>query len=156
MTAHWGVLLPLLSADADTKVEFADRRTRLSCCSLRQQQQQRYGCDYLCVQCTRSPPPRHLCLAFTRMLPLPCLALPVPRSALHDGRFSPIEASELRSLDVSVSLLVKYEQARHWEDWEVRCVALRCGICFTARVDDHCQFCELKMPIFVRPYCRKP
>eukprot|EP00903_Cladosiphon_okamuranus_P009559 g9101.t1 len=40
-------------------------------------------------------------------------------SALHDRRFSPIEASELSSLDVSVSLLVKYEQARHWEDWEV-------------------------------------
>ena len=54
----------------------------------------------------------------------PCLTsswcLPVPRSALHDRRFSPIDASELSSLDVSVSLLVKYEQARHWEDWEVR------------------------------------
>lgn len=41
-------------------------------------------------------------------------------SALNDQRFSPIEPGELHSLDVSVSLLVKYEPARHWEDWEVR------------------------------------
>lgn len=40
-------------------------------------------------------------------------------SALNDTRFFPIQPSELSSLDVSVSLLVKYEQARHWEDWEV-------------------------------------
>ncbi|CAN0173130.1 unnamed protein product, partial [Hapterophycus canaliculatus] len=40
-------------------------------------------------------------------------------SALNDRRFSPIEPSELSSLDVSVSLLVEYEPARHWEDWEV-------------------------------------
>ncbi|CAM9482171.1 unnamed protein product [Ascophyllum nodosum] len=40
-------------------------------------------------------------------------------SALNDRRFSPIEASELDALDVSVSLLLKYESARHWEDWEV-------------------------------------
>lgn len=56
------------------------------------------------------------CLTLT---PMRAPSVP-PRSALHDRRFSPIEASELRSLDVSVSLLVKYEQARHWEDWEVR------------------------------------
>ncbi|CAN0355226.1 unnamed protein product [Pylaiella littoralis] len=40
-------------------------------------------------------------------------------SALNDRRFSPIEPSELSSLDLSVSLLVEYEPARHWEDWEV-------------------------------------
>eukprot|EP00904_Undaria_pinnatifida_P009962 jgi/Undpi1/6096/HiC_scaffold_20.g08581.m1 len=40
-------------------------------------------------------------------------------SALNDTRFFPIQPSELSSLDVSVSLLVKFEQARHWEDWEV-------------------------------------
>ncbi|CAM9795880.1 unnamed protein product, partial [Sphacelaria rigidula] len=40
-------------------------------------------------------------------------------SALNDRRFSPIEPSELNALDVSVSLLVNYEPARHCEDWEV-------------------------------------
>lgn len=56
----------------------------------------------------------------------PKLALILPpfyacahKSALNDRRFSPIEPSELSSLDVSVSLLVEYEPARHWEDWEV-------------------------------------
>lgn len=50
-------------------------------------------------------------------------------SALNDRRFSPIEPSELCSLDVSVSLLVKYEQARHVEDWEVRCRTVVGFIC---------------------------
>lgn len=75
------------------------------------------------LSCSWSRPLCPLCLTRPRVT---CFCLCLPRSALHDRRFSPIEASELGSLDVSVSLLVKYEQARHWEDWEVRCV-------FTAR-----------------------
>lgn len=50
---------------------------------------------------------------------------PAPDSALNDRRFPPIEPSELGSLDVSVSLLVEYEPARNWEDWEVRCNAVQ-------------------------------
>lgn len=51
--------------------------------------------------------------------PCPVLACTAVSSALNDRRFAPIEMSELASLDVSVSLLVKYEPAQHWEDWEV-------------------------------------
>jgi AMMECR1 domain-containing protein len=45
-------------------------------------------------------------------------------SALHDDRFSPIVASELPSLQCSVSLLVNYEVCQHIFDWEVCCVKL--------------------------------
>ncbi|CAN0170314.1 unnamed protein product [Ectocarpus sp. 8 AP-2014] len=41
------------------------------------------------------------------------------RDYTYSRRFAPIEMSELASLDVSVSLLVKYEPAQHWEDWEI-------------------------------------
>ena len=40
-------------------------------------------------------------------------------SALHDRRFSPITTKELPRLSVSVSLLVDFEDASHWQDWEI-------------------------------------
>lgn len=41
------------------------------------------------------------------------------KSALEDGRFEPVQASELPALTLSVSLLVRYEAAAHPEDWTV-------------------------------------
>lgn len=63
-----------------------------------------------------------------------CAACATLSSALNDRRFVPIERSELASLDVSVSLLVKYEPAQHWEDWEVCDDAPTCVVrwCSTA------------------------
>jgi AMMECR1 domain-containing protein len=42
------------------------------------------------------------------------------KSALKDRRFHPIGPDEFHKLHCSVSLLVDYEQAEHYEDWEVR------------------------------------
>lgn len=42
------------------------------------------------------------------------------KSALKDRRFEPIGPHELPRLHCSVSLLVDYEDAEHYEDWEVR------------------------------------
>ncbi len=41
------------------------------------------------------------------------------KSALKDRRFDPIHPRELHRLHCSVSLLVDYEDADHYEDWEV-------------------------------------
>ncbi|CAM9627227.1 unnamed protein product [Choristocarpus tenellus] len=59
------------------------------------------------------------CIGTLTPMPISCIKDYTYSSALHDRRFSPIEKSELPSLSVAVSLLVKYEPARHWEDWEV-------------------------------------
>jgi AMME syndrome candidate gene 1 protein len=40
-------------------------------------------------------------------------------SALNDGRFAPITSSEIASLRVGVSVLVKYEPCQHPYDWQV-------------------------------------
>lgn len=40
-------------------------------------------------------------------------------AAVHDGRFAPIAEDELRGLKVGVSLLSKFERARHAYDWRV-------------------------------------
>lgn len=42
------------------------------------------------------------------------------KSALKDRRFEPIRPQELHHLHCSVSLLINYEDAEHYEDWEVR------------------------------------
>lgn len=42
------------------------------------------------------------------------------KSALKDRRFEPIRPQELHRLHCSVSLLIDYEDAEHYEDWEVR------------------------------------
>lgn len=41
------------------------------------------------------------------------------KSALKDRRFEPICAQELHRLHCSVSLLIDYEDAEHYEDWQV-------------------------------------
>ncbi|TYZ58953.1 hypothetical protein PybrP1_001813 [[Pythium] brassicae (nom. inval.)] len=41
------------------------------------------------------------------------------KSALKDHRFEPIAPHELQRLHCSVSLLVDYEDADHYEDWEI-------------------------------------
>ncbi|GLE06732.1 hypothetical protein PINS_up016217 [Pythium insidiosum] len=41
------------------------------------------------------------------------------KSALKDRRFDPIDAQELHKLHCSVSLLIDYEDAAHYEDWEI-------------------------------------
>ncbi|KAJ0399914.1 hypothetical protein P43SY_008120 [Pythium insidiosum] len=41
------------------------------------------------------------------------------KSALKDRRFDPINAQELHKLHCSVSLLIDYEDAAHYEDWEI-------------------------------------
>lgn len=40
-------------------------------------------------------------------------------SALRDRRFSPIQAKELPSLECTVSILINYETANDYLDWEV-------------------------------------
>jgi uncharacterized protein (TIGR00296 family) len=40
-------------------------------------------------------------------------------SALHDRRFSPIDASELPYLSCTVSLLHSFQEGLGWEEWEV-------------------------------------
>ena len=40
-------------------------------------------------------------------------------SALRDRRFPPIQPKEIPHLEVTVSLLVHYETARDYLDWEV-------------------------------------
>ncbi|KAI8905655.1 AMMECR1 domain-containing protein [Powellomyces hirtus] len=40
-------------------------------------------------------------------------------AALRDPRFPPITRTELGSLSCAVSLLIEFEDARDWEDWEV-------------------------------------
>eukprot|EP01138_Halocafeteria_seosinensis_P010011 gb/GECG01010224.1/.p1 GENE.gb/GECG01010224.1/~~gb/GECG01010224.1/.p1 ORF type:complete len:234 (+),score=20.86 gb/GECG01010224.1/:1-702(+) len=41
------------------------------------------------------------------------------KSAFDDNRFDGLKLEELPDIVCSVSLLVKYEQARNWEDWSV-------------------------------------
>ncbi|PSS04989.1 AMMECR1 protein [Actinidia chinensis var. chinensis] len=40
-------------------------------------------------------------------------------SALRDRRFPPIQAKELPSLECTVSILINYETALHYIDWEI-------------------------------------
>lgn len=42
------------------------------------------------------------------------------KSALKDRRFAPIAPAEVATLHCSVSLLVDYEEAERFDDWEVR------------------------------------
>ncbi len=41
------------------------------------------------------------------------------RSALHDGRFSPIKATELESLVCTISLLTDHEECASYDDWQI-------------------------------------
>ena len=41
------------------------------------------------------------------------------KSALHDGRFSPIKATELESLVCTLSLLTDYEECADYDDWQI-------------------------------------
>lgn len=41
------------------------------------------------------------------------------KSALHDGRFSPIKATELESLVCTLSLLTDYEECTNYDDWQI-------------------------------------
>ena len=41
------------------------------------------------------------------------------KSALQDGRFSPIKATELESLVCTLSLLTDYEDCASYDDWEI-------------------------------------
>ncbi|CAN0326750.1 unnamed protein product, partial [Discosporangium mesarthrocarpum] len=59
------------------------------------------------------------CIGTLTPQPISCLTDYVYSSALHDRRFEPVDRSELPELSAAVSLLVKYEPARNWEDWEV-------------------------------------
>ena len=40
-------------------------------------------------------------------------------SAFRDGRFQPLESSELPLIELSVSLLVRYEKGNHCYDWTI-------------------------------------
>lgn len=48
------------------------------------------------------------------------------KSALRDHRFDPIQMQELDRLHCSVSLLLDYEDAKHYEDWEVCLFLINC------------------------------
>lgn len=41
------------------------------------------------------------------------------KSALNDGRFSPIKATELESLVCTLSLLTDYEECDSYDDWQI-------------------------------------
>lgn len=41
------------------------------------------------------------------------------KSALEDGRFSPVKAAELESLTCSISLLTDYEKCHRYDDWVI-------------------------------------
>lgn len=41
------------------------------------------------------------------------------RSALNDGRFFPIKATELESLVCTISLLTDYEECAEYNDWKI-------------------------------------
>lgn len=43
-------------------------------------------------------------------------------SALEDTRFDPVRANEIPFLDCGVSLLIDFEPAQRWDDWEVRVI----------------------------------
>lgn len=43
------------------------------------------------------------------------------KSALRDHRFDPIGPQEIPRLHCSVSLLIDYEDAERYDDWEVCC-----------------------------------
>lgn len=67
-----------------------------------------------------SEPALRGCIGSLSPLPLES-ALPsyARRAAFQDPRFPPISASELRTLQGSVSLLHSYEEGSSWRDWEV-------------------------------------
>lgn len=41
------------------------------------------------------------------------------KSAFHDSRFPPLESEELEHLEVTVSLLIDFEPAKHPFDWQI-------------------------------------
>jgi AMME syndrome candidate gene 1 protein len=59
------------------------------------------------------------CIGTLSPRPLNEISYFVMSSAFRDKRFSPLVHDELRSLEVCVSLLVKYEDGSHYLDWEV-------------------------------------
>ena len=59
------------------------------------------------------------CIGTLSPAKLDSIAYYAKRSAFKDRRFKPIEATEVPSLRVSVSLLVKYEKARDAFDWDI-------------------------------------
>ncbi|TMW56712.1 hypothetical protein Poli38472_006722 [Pythium oligandrum] len=69
----------------------------------------------------QSPGDRHLrgCIGTLAPTKLQNLREFTFKSALKDRRFDPIHAQELHKLHCSVSLLIDYEDAEHYEDWEI-------------------------------------
>lgn len=59
------------------------------------------------------------CIGHLSALPLNALSKYVLMSAFDDTRFSPLKETELANLEVAISLLVKYEPANNYLDWEV-------------------------------------
>lgn len=59
------------------------------------------------------------CIGTLSPRPLTDLSYFAFSSAFRDKRFSPLEARELSSLAISVSLLVNYEPGQNYLDWEV-------------------------------------
>jgi len=59
------------------------------------------------------------CIGTLSPRPLSSLKDYTHSSAFRDRRFQPIAEHEIPSLQVAVSLLVEYEQAQSYDDWEV-------------------------------------
>jgi len=60
------------------------------------------------------------CIGTLSARPLEDMSYFVMSSAFRDSRFSPLQEQEMSHLEVCVSLLVKYESASNYLDWEVR------------------------------------
>jgi len=59
------------------------------------------------------------CIGTLSAKPLNSMHDYVYSSAFRDRRFEPLQQAEMRLLELSVSLLVEYEDAAHCYDWEV-------------------------------------
>lgn len=59
------------------------------------------------------------CIGTLRPTPLETLKDYVHSSAFRDHRFSPVESNEIQELEVAVSLLIRYEKADGYLNWEV-------------------------------------
>mmetsp|Transcript_23014 Transcript_23014/g.33670 ORF Transcript_23014/g.33670 Transcript_23014/m.33670 type:complete len:202 (-) Transcript_23014:236-841(-) len=59
------------------------------------------------------------CIGTLSARPLEDMSYFVMSSAFRDSRFSPLQEQEMSHLEVCVSLLVKYESASNYLDWEV-------------------------------------
>lgn len=59
------------------------------------------------------------CIGRLSPLPLNDLSKYVLLSAFNDSRFPPLSREELPHIEIAISLLVNYESARNYLDWEV-------------------------------------